>query len=81
MKKTFAAVVLASLFLMGCEDGDYFDTSTKQVKSDFVSRIEATGTDLRLYEFTPRSDPERQCIFVAGKNKAGLTCWVKDPAK
>ena len=78
MNKTFAAVaVLASLFLMGCEDGSYFDPNTKQIKSDFVSRIEADGTDMRVYEFTPRSDPKRQCVFVAGDRKGAMVCWVK----
>ncbi len=76
--RTFATLaLLASLFLIGCEDGSYFDPNTKQIKSDAVSRIEATGTDLRLYEFTPRTDATKQCIFVAGDVKAGLTCWTK----
>ena len=78
MNKTFAAVaVLASLFLMGCEDGSYFDPNTKQIKSDFVSRIEADGTDMRVYEVTPRSAPNKQCVFGAATNKGGLVCWDK----
>lgn len=63
--------------LLSCEQGSYFDSSTKQIKSDYVSRLEATGTDLRIYEFTPRSAPHIQCVFVAGERKGGLQCWGK----
>jgi hypothetical protein len=77
MAGAILVIVFTALLLVGCEDGSYFDASTKHIKSDFVSRIEATGNDLRLYEFTPLSDPTRQCIFVAGNRKAGLTCWIK----
>lgn len=77
MKKIIIATACL-LALTACgEDGGYFDGSTKQLKSDAVGRIEATGTDLRLYEFTPQTDAGKQCIFVAGENKAGLTCWDK----
>lgn len=71
------AIVFAALLLAGCEDGSYFDADTKQIKSDFVSRIEAMGTDMRVYEFTPRSNPGKQCLFVAATNKGGLVCWDK----
>lgn len=63
--------------LTACEDGSYFDTSTKQMKSDAVSRLEATGEDLRIYEFTPQTDPNVQCIFVAATSKGGPFCWEK----
>ena len=79
----FAVCLLGfvSIFLASCdffEDGSYFDSNTKQLKSDRVGRLAATGEDLRVYEFTPQSDPTRQCVFVAGNQKAGLVCWVKD---
>ena len=68
-------IVFAVLLLAGCEDGSYFDPNTKQIKSDFVSRIEADGTDMRVYEFTPQSNPGKQCVFVAATSKGGLVCF------
>lgn len=72
-----AVATLLIVGLLSCEEGSYFDSNTKQIKSDFVSRLEATGTDLRIYEFTPRSSPHIQCVFVAGERKGGLQCWGK----
>jgi len=66
--------------LVGCEDGSYFSGDTIQMKADKVGRLEAVGTDLRVYEFTPQTDPRKQCIFVAGEKKAGLQCWDKRPS-
>lgn len=76
MKKilTFAVIALA---LTSCEDGSYFDGSTVQLKSLHVGRIEAVGNDLRVYEFSPQSSPNKVCIFVAGEKKAGLECYDK----
>jgi hypothetical protein len=78
---TFAVILCGVMLVAGCEDGSYFDADTKQIKADAVSRIEATGMDLRLYEFTPRTAPNKQCIFVAGEKKAGLVCWDKIPSE
>lgn len=68
------AMVLA---LSGCENGSYFDHNTTQLKGDAVGRLEATGNDLRVYEFTPQTNPKKQCVFVAGENKGAMNCWDK----
>lgn len=70
-------VIIVALALVGCESGSYFDNSTTQLHSDKVGRLEATGMDLRVYEFTPQTSPNKQCIFVAGDKKAGLVCFDK----
>ncbi len=69
-------ILLIGLTACG-EDGSYWSTDTIQLESDAVGRLEAQGNDLRIYEFTPQTDPTRQCIFVTGNSKAGLTCWEK----
>ncbi len=75
--------VIALLFgimlmsLSACEQGSYWDADTKQMESDKVGRLEAVGEDLRIYEFTPQTSPNVQCVFVAGENKGGLQCWPK----
>lgn len=78
MKKTYIALALAALALTSCdEQGGYFNSDTVQLKSDKVGRLEATGNDLRVYEFTPQTMPGTQCVFVAGENKGGLYCQPK----
>lgn len=82
MKKTIIILAaLSALVLAGCDEaGGYFNSSTKQLTNDKVGRLEATGTDLRVYEFTPQTAPNKQCIFVAGEKKGGLVCFDKPPA-
>jgi hypothetical protein len=70
-------MLVAALALAGCEAGSYFDPNTKQLRPDKVGRLEATGDDLRVYEFTPQSLPGTQCVFVAGHNKAAMYCERK----
>ncbi|SCW95957.1 hypothetical protein [Ancylobacter rudongensis] len=79
MKKILivTSVTIIALGLAGCEDGSYFSPNTTQMKSDKVGRLEATGEDVRVYEFTPQTAPKKQCAFVAGENKGGLVCWDK----
>lgn len=74
---TLSALILGSLALAGCEEGSYFNSNTTQLRNDKVGRLEATGEDLRVYEFTPQTAPKKQCVFVAGKNKGSLACWDK----
>lgn len=70
-----AAVAVATL--SGCDDGSMFDPHTKTVRADSVVRLSATGNDLRIYEFTPQTMPDHQCIFVSGERKGGLVCLPK----
>lgn len=76
MKKIIALAAIG-LALAGCEDGDYFNSNTVQMKSEHVGRLEAVGFDLSVYEFTPQSAPWMQCVFTAGENKGGLFCFPK----
>lgn len=75
---TVLLAALAAIFLSGCgEAGSYFNKDTKQLTNDKVGRLEATGEDLRIYEFTPQMAPGKQCIFAAGDKKGGLVCFDK----
>jgi hypothetical protein len=77
MKKHIHIFVIAlfGFFLTGCEQGSVFNS--KPLIPDDVSRIETAGWDARIYEFTPNKAPNTLCIFVAGENKAGLSCFDK----
>lgn len=74
---TLSALALCTLALAACEEGSYFNSNTTQLRSDKVGRLEATGEDLRIYEFTPQSTIKKQCVFAAGENKGALFCWDK----
>lgn len=75
LKLATLAIALASL--AACEQGSYLNGETKQLHADKVGRIEATGNDLRAYEFTPQTAPHMQCVFVSGDRKGGLECFPK----
>ena len=74
----FLLMALAALSLTACEQGSYFNADTKQLHSVTVGRLEATGTDLRVYEFVPQTLPDYICVYVAGDRKAGLQCVKKE---
>ena len=74
---TLSALAIGTFALAGCEEGSYFNANTTQLRSDKVGRLEATGDDLRIYEFTPQTNPKKQCVFAAGDKKGGLACWDK----
>lgn len=73
----FVAVVVLPAILVACDAGSILDPNTKKMENDAVGRLEAQGFDLRVYEFTPQTQPGYQCIFVAGEQKAGLYCIQK----
>lgn len=57
------------------DEGSFLTTET--MVPDSAVRIQTTGDDLRLYEFTPKTLPNWQCIFVAGTNKGDTFCVDK----
>ena len=60
--KMALAVAATTIVLTGCEQGSYLNLNTKQMDSDAVARLTATGNDLRVYEFTPQTAPNKQCV-------------------
>ena len=61
---------------------EYFDEgsvlTTPVMNADKVTRISSAGGDMRLYEFTPRTAPYMQCIFITGTNKGSTFCFRKE---
>jgi hypothetical protein len=55
------------------EDGSYL--TTPAFKAKHVWRMEATGLDARVYEFSPKSDPSKNCVVWTGTNKAAMQCF------
>ena len=71
-------IVLTGCEFISTESGGYLDPNTKQVIPDASGRLEAVGSDLRIYEFTPQTAPHMQCIFVAGTRKGSTFCFAKE---
>lgn len=68
----FAYARYSSYYL---EDGAYMTTAS--FKSDKVSRLESLGEDSRIYEFTPRTAPKKQCVYVADSRGTSVFCFDK----
>lgn len=76
------SIILVAGIVSGCsfyssEPGSYITTPAKKV--DSATRLEVAGADLRIYEFTPETNKNVTCIFVAGSQKSGLFCVPKQP--
>lgn len=75
-KTQILMICLLGFALAGCDQGSVLNS--KQLEPDNVSRIDSAGWDLRVYEFTPNTAPQKQCLFVAGTKKGGLVCFDKE---
>ena len=70
------ALVTYSMFAAEfLDEGSYL--TTKTIKPDSAVRLQTTGEDLRIYEYTPVTMPWMQCVLVAGTNKGDNDCFQK----
>lgn len=67
--------ITAIISLSACDRGHISASNSKVPDQAYF--LEALGDDLRVYEFTPQSEPNARCIFIAGSSKAGATCFQK----
>jgi len=49
----------------------------KTIKPDVKYSIETEGYNVRVYEFTPLSDPGSTCIMTFTNEKMGMFCFAK----
>ena len=49
----------------------------KTVKPDAQYSIETEGYNVRVYEFTPLTDPGSTCIMTFTNEKMGMFCFAK----
>jgi len=69
-------VCFTAILASGCDQGSIFNA--KQMHTDATARIESAGWDMRIYEFTPQTNQNIQCVFVTGDRKGGLYCFQKE---
>ena len=85
---TIAGLAIAGVLIAGLgygcstafDDGSFIDPTTTWFKADQVSRMESAGSDLRVYEFTPQTEPDKKCIYVSGDREGSLQCFPKGQA-
>jgi hypothetical protein len=66
----FAAPASAG-FLTNLAAGDGEGT-----KESTMYKLDTYGNDVRVYEWTPRDNPNVRCVFVAGStNSTGVACY------
>jgi len=51
--------------------------TNKDIKPDVKYNIETEGYNVRVYEFTPLSDPGSTCIMSFTNEKMGMFCFNK----
>ena len=79
MKRTLIAALLV-LGITGCSDGLNTTPSTNQlVAPDAYYEIDTWGSNSEVYEFTLRSIPNKQCVYVLtdAKSRPVMQCFDK----
>ncbi|MEA3497976.1 MAG: hypothetical protein U9R16_02840 [Campylobacterota bacterium] len=49
----------------------------KTIKADAQYSVETEGYNVRVYEFTPLTDPGSTCIMTFTNEKMGMFCFAK----
>ncbi len=85
MKVTLYAIFVCVVFMgavyIGQADAGLWeklstmDLPTKKPTSAYL--VEASGWNVRVYEFTPEGNKNYVCVFIAGSKKAGASCFPK----
>jgi len=73
-------MVVLSTMLAGCSDGVFTTTTTNDlVTPDHNYEIDTWGTNSEVYEFTPKNNTNKTCIFVMldSGEAMGLQCFDK----
>ena len=78
MKKVI--VLIFMLLLAGCSDGMFTTTTTNDLaQPNYNYEIDTWGSNSEVYEFTPKSNTNKTCVFVmldSGKAMA-MQCFNK----
>ncbi|MDI3325657.1 hypothetical protein QKW35_14860 [Pontibacterium granulatum] len=85
MKKQllFGALLGALTFTAHAGLFDQIATGTwDSVEPTAAYKLETYGYNVRVYEWTPKDNPNTRCVFVAGEtNSTGVACYPVDKDK
>jgi len=79
MKKTiiFIATFCIASTLNAISWSQMKSWTNKTIKPDVKYSLETEGYNVRVYEFTPLSDPGSTCIMTFTNEKMGMFCFAK----
>jgi hypothetical protein len=85
----FGAIAIAGTFLVvapSIADADvwtYFKNKSLEAGvTEHAYTVPTTGLDVRVFEFTPKSNPNMICVMAFGQtNAVGLQCFEKNNEK
>jgi len=78
--KNVILLILTALVITGCSDGAFTTVTTGDLMDpDHSYEIDTWGSNSEIYEFTPKSNTNRTCVFVMLDSGAamGLQCFDK----
>ena len=80
MKKIFFTllVIFATSNLYGAFTwSQIMSWKNKTIKPDAQYNVETEGYNVRVYEFTPATDPGSTCVMTFTNEKMGMFCFAK----
>lgn len=85
MKKILLIIVATLLAVSSASAGvwDSMATSGWDEKSPTAKyKLDVYGYDVRIYEWTPKDNPNIRCVFAAGnENSSGVSCYPVEKRK
>ena len=70
-------LVLSANFAYALSWSQLKSWTNKDIEPDVKYNIETEGYNVRVYEFTPLSDPGSTCIMTFTNEKMGMFCFNK----
>ena len=78
MKNILLGCLLATTILnAGMTWSQILSWKNKTIKPDAQYSVETEGYNVRVYEFTPFTDPGSTCIMTFTNEKMGMFCFAK----
>jgi len=83
MKKILIIAALVMITPMTAQAGwlgnaamNAVSSSSETKKPTAQYQLDVTGTDVRIYEWQPKGNPDVRCVMVAGsENSSGVACY------
>jgi hypothetical protein len=77
MKKYILLAILLTTYANAISWSQLKSWGNKSIEPDVKYSIETEGYNVRVYEFTPISDPGSTCIMTFTNEKMGMFCFNK----
>lgn len=77
MKKSILFVMICTVSAYAVSWSQMKSWMNKDIEPDVKYNIETEGYNVRVYEFTPISDPGSLCIMSFTNEKMGMYCFNK----